>query len=213
MEPSEEQVLWERTSWLMIGQALLDRGVPMTAAEIASAIDRDPSNTRRAAHEMVDADLLEARPCTHEHLARGRRAQSEFSLRKERVAVLRELLPESIAPGLLRPGQQMVFAQAAGGGLVEMADALAEAGFATRGRWGAICDGDPQEYVMVFDGAGAIRAAVDLMSMLTAAEVRCRRISVADLMPAHELATWSSDTAHRARRLRKASRARSAARP
>jgi hypothetical protein len=199
MADGEVRMGW-RANWLLIGQALLERGGPMTAGEVAAAIGRDQSNTRSAAQAMARAGLLEKRPCMRATGARGRRPGSEFWLREQRVGELERLLARRDAPGTLRQGQQLVFAEASDG-LLELGDALDEAGFGARGRWAALCDGQPQECVMVFDGAGAVRAAVDLMGMLRAAEVRCRRVSVADLMPAHELTAWARETVHRARRL------------
>lgn len=192
---------WRQAGWLLIGRALLERGEPMTAGEIAAAIGKDQSNTRRAAQAMAKAGLLEEQPSTREHARPGRKARIEFALPSSSVATLEHALAEAVVPGMLRRAQQLVFVQADGPALRRMTDALAEAGFGARGSWSAICDGAPQEYVLAFDGAEAVRAAVDLMSMLSAAEVACRRVGVVELMSARELASWSRETAGRARRL------------
>jgi hypothetical protein len=173
----------------------------MSAGEIAAALGKDHSNTRAAARAMARAGLLDERPCTRERNGPGRTAESEFSLGETHVAELERVIAETAEPGTLRSGQQLVFAPSEA--LAEMSEALGAAGFGARGSWAALCDGEPQECMMVFDGPDAVRAAVDLMGMLRAAEVRCRRVGLTELMPARELASWSQDTAHRARRLRR----------
>lgn len=173
----------------------------MSAGELATALGKDDSNTRRAARAMVSVGLLEEHPCQREQIGPGKTAGSEFSLHPSRVGELQSLIDAHPEPGMLRAGQQIVFA--AGDALAEMEAALAAAGYAARGSWGALCDGEPPECMMVLDGPDAVRAAVDLMSMLRAAEVRCRRVGVATILPASELTSWSADLARRTRRVQR----------
>ncbi|HEU4702001.1 MAG TPA: helix-turn-helix domain-containing protein [Conexibacter sp.] len=201
MTPSLADTPWRRVGWVRVGRVLLEHGAPMSAGELATALGKNDSNTRRAARAMVGVGLLREQPCQRRQTGPGKTAETEFSLHPSQIEALQSLLLEHPEPGVLRAGQQIVFA--AGDALVEMQDALVAAGFEGRGSWAALCDGEPQECMMVLDGPDAVRAAVDLMSMLRAAQVRCRRVGVATVLPAGELAGWSRDVARRARRLRR----------
>jgi hypothetical protein len=194
---------WHRATWREIGRVLLAHGgVPMTATDIAKKTRKDQSNTRKLARAMARHGLIdEVRP-NKTASSRGRPPETAFALAEQHVESLEEALTASIEPGTLRRGQQLVLAEASSDGHADLLDALTEAGFGARGRWSALIDGDRQEYVMVFEGEDAARDAIDLMGMLAAAEMRCRRITVTDVLPAHELVARSRETARNARRLR-----------
>jgi hypothetical protein len=148
-----EAVPWDRPAWLEIGQALLAAGVRMTAGEIAAAIGegKDQSNVKRTAEEMTTAELLtRAHPSRAGH-GPGRPATADYGFAEGKAGELESYLVARTHPGLLRPAQQLVFADARAPGLEDVFHVITEFESAGRASWAALCDGDPQEYVFVFE--------------------------------------------------------------
>lgn len=176
----------------------------MTAPEIAEALGegKDPSNVRRDADAMEKAGLLTKRRPTRSSTGPGRRATMEFRLASGKAKELEQYLAAGQAPGLLRPPQQLVFARAAAPQLEDLFNVLADSDLTARASWAALWDGEPQEYVIAFDGAEAAAAALDLLAALSASQIQCRRTAVTQVELPHRLVERAK------RRARAATRAR-----
>lgn len=98
---------------------------------------------------------------------------------------LEAILGEGSSPGALSQGQQLVVASIPDSKLVDLRRVTAEAGPASQVEWVALIDGEPQECLMAFAGDHAVDLANDLMSRLAAAEIRCRRATVAQILHGH----------------------------
>jgi DNA-binding MarR family transcriptional regulator len=179
---------WSRPAELLIGRALLlaARDV-LTAAELADATGRNPSNLKKVADEMVDTGLLTRETPTVDANRRGRRPRSAYALGPGARTALERHLAQTIEPGRLGPGQQLVFAEFADPGIEDLLHVISNSGAAGQATWSALCDGDRQEYVIAFDGDGSDRLAVDLMAALSAAKIRVRRTSVSQVRPMSEM--------------------------
>jgi DNA-binding MarR family transcriptional regulator len=162
----------------------------MTAGELAQATARDQSNLTKELERMVGAGLIARVPVPHDPAAPkspGRPAESAYELPDEQREALERALGSRLRPGMLRAAQQLVFAEATAEQIDDLHHVLADAATAVGAAWGAICDGERQEYLIVLDGPRAATAATDLMGQLAAAQVRCRRATVAQLLSAGEL--------------------------
>ena len=177
---------WSSATRQAIGRALLAAGRSgLTVAELALATSRDASNTRRTADAMVRDGLLVSCAARRVDGALGRPANLAYTLAQGQLEALEQAATREI--GQLAAGQQLVFAEASDEQLEDLFHVLAAGSPAARATWCALADGDRQEYLVAFEGDDAASAAVDLMTSLAAAEVRCRRLAVSELMPAVSL--------------------------
>jgi DNA-binding MarR family transcriptional regulator len=172
---------WRGSMRVALGAVLLDSPGPRTAAELAGALGKHPSNVKKTADDMVKDDLLVARKPVSGHAGRGRRAESAYELASAERPKLEAVLEEFEQPTALRAGQQLVFASIPGGNALDLMGAAIAPGAASRMSWAAFVDGEPQECVIAFDGANATSQAADLMAALEAAQVHSRRATVAQV--------------------------------
>jgi hypothetical protein len=86
--------------------------------------------------------------------------------------------PTEVAPSISQ-GLQLVFAVATDHTLPELFHTLAGAEALAHACWGAIVDGEQQEYAVAFAGDGALDHALDLVAVLAAARIPVRRQAVA----------------------------------
>jgi len=190
-EKRQVESVWSRESRIAIGRALVEtHPVPMSAAELASATGKDPSNTKKIADELVgDGGLEHVKPRSPEGRA-GRRTRQAFAFapgeRDRFVAFFGEGPSTS-----LHPGQHLVFVDtsALNDGLL---DCLARPGLVARASWSALCDGERQELVIAFDGPTAADASLDLMAALSADTVKATRASVSKVSSSSNLLRWAA---------------------
>jgi len=203
---------WNREIERAIGRALLysTDGESLTAAELAAATGRDPSNLKKAADAMVEAGLLTPATPSPGGRNRGRRPRFAYALPAPARASLERSLAQTADPGRLEPGQQLVFAELAAPRIEEVLQVIGESQAASQAAWSAVCDGDRQEYVVAFGGDGSAELAVDLMAALSAAEVRVRRTSVSQIRPMAETIRQVRRAARAAERARLRRRTRQA---
>jgi hypothetical protein len=176
-----DSAAWRGSMRIALGAALLDSPEPRTAAELAEAVGKHPSNVKKAADDMVkDGLLIPGKPGSG-HSGRGRRAESAYELASGERAKLETVLDESEQPPALRSGQQLVFASIPGGNALDLMRAAIIPGAASRMSWAAFVDGEPQQCVIAFEGPDAASQAGDLMAALGAAQVRSRRATVAQV--------------------------------
>jgi hypothetical protein len=188
-EKPQTDDVWAKEGLIAIGRALLQsHPAPMSAAELASAMGRDPSNTKRAADALVEAGgLTYAKPQQVEDRA-GRKTQSAFVFAAgERDRFLR--LFGKPGPEDLRQGQQVVFVDAS---VIDndLLGCLARTELLARASWSALCDGARQELVIAFDGPAAVETSLDLMAALSAAKIAATRATVAKVDGSAELLRW-----------------------
>ncbi len=111
-----------------------------------------------------------------------------YSLADAERTVVKALLAETSKPGMLRKGQQLVFATMEGRQLLDVLATLARPP-GSQADWAAVVDGSHQGRLVVFDGEDALEGAEDLMAALTALEVECHRWSLTDVVSGQEMAT------------------------
>lgn len=198
---------WSSPAHEAIGRAILDSGHDeLIPREIASVLGRDPSNVKDDAEEMVSAGLLERREPTRPQSGPGRRAQWAYAVLN--VEALRRLL--ALRPdATLRKEQHLVFADLSSAN--DLAEVLADPEHTKGAAWFALSDGDPQEYMIAFEGEGAVGNARQLVSVLTAANIRCRRAHISEVGTISRLASASEDEARAARAVRMRQQTRRAA--
>jgi hypothetical protein len=107
---------------------------------------------------------------------------------------------EAIPAYSLASTQQLVFADA--GSLSALMEALNGSTVLTAASWYAICDGQPQEYLIVFGGDDAVANAQALVSELQGAGLTARRSTVAQAAGAELLVTHAKAAASASRRAR-----------
>jgi DNA-binding MarR family transcriptional regulator len=209
MAPSKDASPWARASRTEVGRVLLAAdGDTMTAGELASALAKDPSNIKKTAKEMVREGLLVSRtprPAT----GPGRRPDAAYAFAEGQNEELQRLLAATSASGIMQPGQQLVFVEVVGPQLEDLFHVLGDIEVVAQAAWSALCDGERQEYVVVFDGDSS-RPALDLMTALSAAEIRCRRASVVHVAPIDQLAQQARRAARVASQIRLRRQARHA---
>lgn len=183
--------VWMGESRIALGRALVRvHPEPASAAELGSATGRDPSNMRKTADDLVHAGALERvePPPKAVKGGAGRRPRRAFVFAPGEHDRFVERFGEPSPPGL-SPGQQLVFvdARTLDDGLL---DCLARPELLPGMTWSALCDGQRQELVLVFEGAHAIETSMDLMSALSAVKVKASRASVSKVDTSAELARW-----------------------
>jgi hypothetical protein len=181
--------VWDRQSRIAIGRALLRmHPAPMSAAELASAIGKDPSNTKKIADELVAAGGLEQREPRSSEGRAGRRTSRVFAFAADEGDRFAALFGEDSPTGL-SPGQQLVFIDAGALG-DDLLRSLTRPGLVARAAWSALCDGERQELVIAFDGPGAVDTSLDLMAALSTAKVKATRASVSKVDTPAKLLHW-----------------------
>jgi hypothetical protein len=193
---------WDPPLRRAIGQAILESGHPdLVPREIAERVRRDPSNVKDDCEDLVAAGLLKQRAPTRQQLHRGRKAEWAYAL--AHPDEFRRLLPARAA---LREGQHVVFADM--GAAEDLADVLADPDQTTGASSFAVSDGDPQEYVIVFEGDGAQRHAQHLVVALKAVGITCRRAHISEVGDIAQLASQADEDARGARAVRMRQRTR-----
>lgn len=163
--------------------------VPMSAAELASAAGKDPSNTKKIADELVGAGGLKHVKARSPKGRAGRRTRQAFAFAPGERDRFVALFGEDASTGL-SPGQQLVFvdASALDDGLL---GCLVRPELVARASWSVLCDGERQELVIAFDGPAAVDTSLDLMAALSAATVNATRASVSKISSPSELLRWA----------------------
>jgi DNA-binding Lrp family transcriptional regulator len=196
---------WSTPNRRAVGKALIAAGdQPMTAREIAYALGKDPSNIRQIAKELADEGLLRKLAPVSNATRRGRRPELAFTLAADQRDAIERILrePPPTSPASV---QQLVFVEVPPR-LENLLEVLGDAELMAQATWSAVCDGDRQEYVIVFDGGASHQPVLDLMAVLSAAALPHRRASISQIRPAAQLARQ----AQRARRTAAARFARGA---
>ncbi|HVY79287.1 MAG TPA: hypothetical protein VG898_12335 [Solirubrobacterales bacterium] len=142
------------------------------------------SNVKKIADRMVTEGLLRPGPRAKGDSKRGRVPAAYAFAAGERQNV-EAALEEHTAPGALSRDKQLVVASIPASKIVDLRRVAGRPGAASQIEWVALIDGEPQECLMAFGGDHAVDLAHDLMSQLAAAEIRCRRASVAQVMLGH----------------------------
>jgi hypothetical protein len=183
----------------------------LTAPEIADVRGIHSSNVKRDAEEMVAAGLLERRrPASPWPGTRGRRATVAYFLPDAGADAVRARKADAESPGRMRRGMQVVFAGAGQAQIAELLEALAVGAALGQASWFALCEGEPQELAIAFDGEHAVEAASDLMAELRGAHLSARRAAVSEVLPADRLVHRARRTARAARKARMARATREA---
>jgi hypothetical protein len=189
---------WRGEVRLAIGKALLAHPAGLTAKQLAEATGRDPSNLRKVAETMIEAELVGRCPPRTSGTVRGRQPTAAYALAGDAEGELRAALRDHLESGQLRPSQQIVWVEA-GEKFDTLMNVLAEEETAARGAWAAISDGARQEMMIAFDGSDAVDASLDLMAIFSAAGLQASRSNlslvegIADLIKSaqrrHDLAS------------------------
>jgi hypothetical protein len=175
---------WRDPSQLAIGRALLFAEGPRCAADLGLAIGVHQSNVKKVADRMVGEGLLCPGGRDKSASRRGRNPAT-YAIAADERENLEAVLEEGASPGTLSRGQQLVVASIPGSKVVDLKRVTAQAGPSSQMEWVALIDGEPQECLMAFAGDHAVDLANDLMSRLAAAEIRCRRATVAQVLLGH----------------------------
>lgn len=185
--------IWGTESRITLGRALLLRHPEAaSAADLAFAMRKDPSNTRKIADELVEAGAIEhIEPDKHSRKKAGRRPDRLFAFAAGERDRFAELFGEPSSPGLI-PGHQLVFVDASLLG-AEVLESIAQPELLTRAAWSALCDGKRQELVIAFEGAHAVDNSMDLLAALSAAKVDATRAAVSKVDTGAELARWARE--------------------
>jgi hypothetical protein len=182
---------WATPACLAIGRALLAAEATgrecLSAGELASATHKDPSNTKTLADEMVEAGLLRREVPTGTRQRPGRPADWVYAFEVEQREEVERLLATADAPGKLRQGQQVVFAEVTGEQFLDLMRVLADARLMAPAVWSGLCDGERQEYLVAFSGDDPTPPAMDLMGALATAKIRARRASISQVVSTHQL--------------------------
>jgi hypothetical protein len=193
---------WSQQPCLRIGKALLGApGRTLTAGQIGG------SNVGRTAAKLVAAEMLEERPPPHVPLHVGRRSTKAFHLPAAQVDAVKAQIAAEVPVGDVRPGQQLVTADAGGNSLARLLEALDVSEALAEAAWFVLSDGDPQQFIVAFSGDAALRNAQNLVAELQGAGLLARRASVGQVGTANDLAAQarSSAAASRKARMRTAS--------
>lgn len=186
---------------MRIGKVLLDApGRTMTAQEISKA--GGGTNVGRKGAQMAAVGLLEPRdPPPPEAKGPGRRAEKAFHLPEGQVDAVTAAIAAQAAPtGSLAAGQQLVFADV--GNLSALMEALDVSELLAKASWFALCDGQPQEYVVAFVDPDAVPNAQALVAELQGARLAARRASVTQVDDAGALVAEAKTAATASRRAR-----------
>jgi IclR helix-turn-helix domain len=178
---------WNRQTRIAVGRALLSaHPEPMSAAELAAATSKDPSNVRRLADELVATGVLDAvdPPAGGQKGKGGRRPERLFAFAAGERDSFVDRFGEADGPGL-KPGNQLVFVDISSLG-EELVDCLSRPQL-SRAKWAAVCDGTRQELVIAFEGEDAGEASLDLMAALATAKAAAARAVVSELCSGVEL--------------------------
>jgi hypothetical protein len=181
---------WRGESRIAIGRALLRLGPgPVSAAELAKASGSDRSNCKRLADELVGADLLKRVPPPSRERRPGRRTTSAYIFAEGEQERFANEFGDDAEPGALRDSQQLVFIDVA-----HLADRhfsrLASPQVLANASWSALLDGERQELVIAFDGENAVDASLDLLALLSTAELRASRAAVTKVDSLVDLRRW-----------------------
>lgn len=176
MGPDPKTSLRTHPEWVPLARFLrATGGGASTASAVSTAIGRDRSNTRRTLDRLVAAGIAERVPCDRPPRQRGRAPQHAYVLSKRGEAELLDLSVGGLEPGVIAPGTQVVFAEAAAENLLRLADVFTDPVLISQLAWAALVDGDRQEYAFVFDGPEAADRALTLTTALASAGIRARR--------------------------------------
>ena len=164
----------------------------LTPRELGLPSGRDASNVRAYAERMVEDGILERRAPTRPQPGQGRKARWVYGFAPGQEDRARQALEDRARAGLLRPGQTLVFAEL--GEADRLFAVLSDPTYTRRAQWFALEEGDPQEFVIAFD-PDAAEAALTLMAVFAAAEIRCRRSYISRVGPTGRLVGQAQRTA------------------
>lgn len=197
---------WSGTVRLAIGAALL-RGDPagVTSGQVADAAGRHQSNVAKMLERLIEEGLVvrvPVPPAARAPKRPGRLPRCAYALAPGQHDPLERAIASRTLPGTLHAAQQLVFAEATAERIDDLQHVLLDAAGADGVEWGAICDGERQEFLLVLEGPRAATAAADLMGQLAAAQVRCRRVTLTQLLSSTELRDHARAATRAAQRVR-----------
>jgi hypothetical protein len=190
---------WSASVRLDIGRALLESAHDtLIPRELAAPSGRDASNVKDVAEAMQSEGLLRREKATRPQPGPGRKAQYAYGFAAGQREAVQRLVPAG-GLGSVGQGHHLVFADASR--LVDLFNVLADPFHTKAARWGCVTDGAPPEYVVAFP-PDEVGRALELMAVLEAAEIACRRIHVAAVMPIAQVVAEAQVSARAAQRVR-----------
>lgn len=178
---------WNRKTRIELGRALLTaHPQPLSAAQLAAATRKDPSNVRKIASELVTAGVIDSvEPSAERKTGKGGRKPNRlFAFAAGEWEKFAERFTSADGPTLAN-GSQLVFIDISSL-RKDLVECLARPSLSSA-RWAAVCDGKRQELVVAFEGEDAGQAALDLMGALGSAEAEASRAVVSELCSGVEL--------------------------
>jgi hypothetical protein len=178
---------WNRKTRIELGRALLfAHPQPLSAAQLAAATRKDPSNVRKIADGLVTAGVIHSvEPSVERKTGRGgRKPDRLFAFAAGEREKFAAQFTTADGPAIAN-GSQLVFVDISSLPK-ELVECLARPSL-SRAKWAAVCDGKRQELVVAFEGETAGQAALDLMGALGAAEAEASRAVVSELCSGVEL--------------------------
>jgi hypothetical protein len=168
-----------------MGRALLATSGPLSASDFEPFVAAHQSNIKKEAERMAAAGLIrrEVLP-PGAAVRRGPRPEAFGLSPGQREQAAREL--GSVVPlGLLEQGQAVVTASVGRGHTADLLEVLAQAEATAAAAWVALLGDD---LLVAYSGPDASGPALELEAVLEAADVPCRRATVARIGPGHDWA-------------------------
>jgi DNA-binding MarR family transcriptional regulator len=159
---------------LKIAEALLSTRRPMTTGEIGRKGGVDQSNVIRMASRMTDEGILVRHAPPKDKRRAGRKPGVAYTLVKEARAALESHLEQSEASGVSTQQHVRVSADDPRQ-LLSAMNIVAQRGAEIGIDWVARSEGNPQQFVFVFEGNDALERAEDLMAAFAILELDCSR--------------------------------------
>lgn len=173
---------------------LLEARRPLTPGEIAAKLRSDQSNLRRLAEQMVAAGILIRQPPPRRDKGRGRQPGIAYALSPDEVAPLEAYLAdEGESLGFLREGVQLLFVAVAEDLERRFHAIVGEQGIKEPPRWVGVVDGSKQQYLIAFEGSGALAQAEKLRGVFLQGEIECQRVNVSQLFGGREFVDYASE--------------------
>lgn len=193
-DSSDSRGWWSSDSRLGIGIVLLESHRPLTPGEIAAKLRGDQSNVRKVAEQMVAAGILvRHRPAKREK-GRGRQPGIAYTLADgERAPLEAYLSDEGESPGFLREGVQLLVVTVPEDLERRFHAIVGEQGVNEPPRWVGVIDGSQRQYLVAFEGPGALKRAEKLRGTLVNREIGCLRLNVTELFGGREFVDFASE--------------------
>jgi len=185
---------WNSDSRLGIGIVVLEAHRPLTPGEIAAKLRGDQSNVRKVAEQMVATGILVRKTPPKREKGRGRQPGVAYALAEEEVAPLEAYLAdEGESLGFLREGVQILLASFPVDLERRFHAIVGEQGIEDPPRWVGALDGPHRQYLLAFEGPGALKRAEKLRGILVNREITCQRFNVTELFGGKEFVDYASE--------------------